>query len=201
MAATPGARFEHMTWNAVTYAHARDAKGALREWDKVVAAAKAGNAKNAEAVAHLRIAVVEAYLGNRKTIGRHIDAAGTLQTPNANHFALQSMAYSRAGDAARAKASMEKFVAAAPNAPFAHTLTAILALDARDLAAAEAALGRMTANSAIHKALKAEVMMRRGQKKEAAALRQEVLASSLKVENNNNVDFVALVARMRVGNL
>lgn len=100
---------------------------------------------------------------------------------------------------ARATAATEKFVAAAPGAPFAHTLAAIVALDAKDFAAAQAALGRTTSNNVLHRALKAELMMRQGQKKEAAALREEVLASSLKLENDNTVDFMALVGRMRVG--
>jgi tetratricopeptide (TPR) repeat protein len=200
-AATPADRLDDMTWMAATYVYAHDGKGALREWGKVADAAKSAGVAAAEANAHLRMAVLEAYLGNKTAVAGHLEAAASAQPPNAAHYVPRAIAYSRIGDAAQAKEALDKFNAAAPNNAFRHTLAAILAVDAKDVAAAEAALGQATGNNVIHNALRSELMQMKKQKKEAEALRQEAMAGSVKIDNNNTLNFVALVGRMRMGTM
>jgi tetratricopeptide (TPR) repeat protein len=199
IADTPVERLDNMTWHAATYVYAHDGKSALREWGKVAEAAKAAGVVNAEANAHLRMAVLEAYLGNKTAVAGHLEAAAIAQPPNANHYVQRTIAYSRIGDMVQAKASLDKYTEAAPNNTFRHTLAAIIAVDAKDAVAADAALGQTTGNLVINRALRSELMQLKKQKKEAEALRQDVLASSVKVDNNNTLNFVALMGRMRMG--
>ena len=197
----PTQQFEPMTWNAITYVYAGDGKGTLGELGKVAAAAKAANAPVPGAVAHLRMAVVEAYLGNKKSVQGHLDAAGSLQTPNPNHFVHRTLALSRAGNTQQAREALEQFTAAVPNSPIIPSLNALIALDAKDLTAAEAALGKTGATDVLTQALRAELMLRKGKKAEAATLRAETLARQVKLPNNNTVEFPAVVGRMRLAKM
>jgi len=197
----PTQQFDPMTWNAITYVYAGDGKGTLRELGNVVAAAKAANAPIPEAVAHLRMAVVEAYLGSKKAVQGHLDAAGSLQTPNPNHFVHRVFALSRIGSAQQAREALEQFTAAAPTSPLIPSLNALVALDAKDVAAAEVALGKTEATDVLTQALRVELMMRKGQKAEAAALRKETLGRQVKLANNNTVEFPAVVGRMRLAKM
>ncbi len=197
----PTQRFDPMTWNAITYVYAGDGKGTLGELARVAAAAREANAPGPEAVAHLRMAVVEAYLGSRKAVQGHLDAAAKLQTPNPNHFAHRTFALSRSGNAQQAREALDQFIAAAPNSPVISSLTAVIALDAKDVAAAEMALAKTEATDVLTQALRAEVMMRKGQKAEATALRKGTIGRQVKQPNNNTVDFPAVVGRMRLARM
>ncbi len=197
----PAQRIEPMTWNAVTYVYALDGKSTLRELGKVSDAAKSANAANPDAVAHLRMAVVEAYLGSKKAVQGHLDAAGSLQTPNPNHFLHRAIAWSRIGNAQQARDAAAQFATAQPNAPILPALNALIALDAKDVTAAETALGKTDATDVLTQALRAEVMMRKGQKADGEALRKHALAKPVKAVNNNTVNFAAVVGRMRLAKM
>jgi hypothetical protein len=194
----PAERYEPMTWNAMTYVYAGDGKSTLRELEKVAAAAKAANAPNPEALAHLRMAVVEAYLGSKNAVPAHLEAAASLQTPNPNHFLHRALAWSRIGSAQQARDAAAQFATAVPNSPVLHTLNALIALDAKDVTAAEMALGKTEATDVLTQSLRVELMMRKGQKAEAEELRKGTIGRQVKAANNNTVDFAAVVGRMRL---
>jgi tetratricopeptide (TPR) repeat protein len=197
----PAQRFDPMTWTAITYVYAGDGKGAVTELGKVVAAAKAASAPGPEAVAHLRTAMIEAYLGNKKAVQGHLDAASGLQTPNPNHFVHRAFALSRIGNAQQAREAVEQFTAAVPNSPLIPSLNALVALDAKDLVGAESALGKTEATDVLTQALRAELMICKGQKAEAAELRKGTIGRQVKLANNNLVDFAAVVGRMRLAKM
>ena len=198
---TPGERIESMHWQAATHVYARDARGAVQQLMRIVETAREANMTGAVALAYDRAAVIDAYMGNRNAVATHLNAASAAATnaaQKATYQAHSAIALSRIGKAAEARAAVTEFAAGNPDAEVLASLEALLALDRKDYAAAETALGKVAAIDPLAKALRAELMMRTGRKPDGQALRQEVLKASVKVDGNAPVDFIALLGRMRV---
>lgn len=197
-ASAPGMRFEILTWNAVAHVYAHDAKAAVAELARIATEAESQNLSAAAGAAHRRAAVVEAYLGDRRAVAAHLDAA-MRATPDAPANQLMAaVAYSRMGQRDQAGAAAATFKARNGDANAAANLDALLALDAGDLGAAEAALQRTAPQDRLALALRAELRERQGRESEAEMLRRDVLSSSVKLDSGQGVDFMLLVGRMRV---
>jgi tetratricopeptide (TPR) repeat protein len=198
-ATTPGSRYMFMHWQAVADVYARDGRSALRQLTLIGTTAKAAANAGAAANAHEQAGVVEAYLGNRRLVAGHF-AAAIAASPErpAGHYVLKAIALSRAGDPAGARAALTQSESKnGYDASVAHYANAVLALDARDVVAAEAAAKQIAATDQFSKAIWAEVLTRKGQRTEGAALRAEVMASSVKQNGNAPVNYAAVLARMR----
>jgi Flp pilus assembly protein TadD len=185
-----------MHWTAATYAYTGDGKSALRELSNIVAAAEAQNLPGQVRTAHERMAVVEAYLGDRGAVGAHLAAAAAGNPPAAYH-ALRAIACARIGDLDQArKATAQVTAMVAATNTFPHTLNALIALQAKDLTTAEKELAQAPPNDLFTMAVRADLLMRKGQKTEGAALRQEVITSTVKINGSPQVDFIKLAAKM-----
>jgi hypothetical protein len=197
----PASRLMIMNWIAATYAIAGDGKSALAEIDKVIAYAEAQKLPAEAYAAHDRAALIEAFLGNASAIDTHLTAAGAGKPP-AGHYATRAIAYARAGNiaAARSAAAQYASMVAAGNSTV-NTLNAFVALKAGDTAAAEKELSGSAPNDLLAKALRADVMLRKGQKAQAEALKKEILGSTLKLDGNPPIDYVKLVARLHAEKL
>jgi tetratricopeptide (TPR) repeat protein len=198
-ATTPAQRFDFMHWTAVAHLYARDGKSALGQLTQIATDAAAANADGAAATAHERAGVVEAYVGNRRAVAAHFTAATAADAERpAAHYLWKAVAFSKVGDAAAAREALTRYSSMPGyNAALVPVLDALLALDARDLPAAKAALAQAETKDLLTKAVTAELMFRDGQRAEGAKLRAEALASTVKIDGNPQVNFVALVGRLR----
>jgi hypothetical protein len=196
----PANRFNFAHWVAATYAAAGDGRGALREIASSLSIPNLAPALTAQA--HERSAAIEAFLGDRNAVAAHLSAV-TAATPNPApaHHALRAIVLARIGQIEEARAAATQYRTMAPAAPLGHTVNAYVALVANDLAAASGALALTAPNDLLAKALRADLLLRTGVREEGAALRREVLASSLKVDGNPPLDFFKLVARMHASRL
>jgi hypothetical protein len=150
---------------------------------------------------HGRAAAVEAYLGDRGAVAAHLTAAGG-ETPAAAHFQLKAIVYARIGDLAEARAAAAQFSSMVPATNLArHTVNGLIALQANDLATARTELAASAPNDLLANALRADLMLRSGQRAEGTALRREVVASTLKIDGNAPLDFLKLIARMHADKL
>jgi tetratricopeptide (TPR) repeat protein len=194
-------KFELMHWAAATYAYTGDGKSALRELSNIAAAAQTQNLPAQDRTAHERMAVVEAYLGDPNAVSAHLTAASAGKPP-ATYYAFRAIASSRIGDLDDARKVTAQFTAmvAATNS-FPHTLNALIALQAKDLAAAEKELAAAPSNDLFTKAVQADFLLRKGQNSDGAALRQEVVTSSIKMNGNPPLDFLKLIAKMHADKL
>lgn len=162
--------------------------------------AKDANMPGAVVTAHNRAAVVEAYVGDKRTVAMHlgaVEAAAVNAGQKAGYHFHSAIALSRAGKPVEERAAAAQFASAVPSSPLHRTLDGILALDAKDYQAAETAIGGMEGKGPLSNALRAELLMRTARKTDGQALPREVLAASLKVESNAQVDFLSLIARLR----
>ncbi len=202
---TPAERIEVTYWQAATHVYERNARGALQDLMRVAETARAENLPGAVALAYDRAALVDAYIGNRKAVPSHLAAAeAAASNPNqkATYQAHAAIALSRIGRTEEARAAASQFAASeGADSNVINSLNAIIALDSKDYRAAEAAINKLTEPDVLTKALRAELMLRTGRKAEGQALRREVLASSVKVDGNAPVDFIALLGRMRADKL
>jgi len=82
-----------------------------------------------------------------------------------------------------------------------HALNAYVALQAKDLVSVERQLELAPPNLLLAKAIRADLLIRKGQKKKGADLRQEVLASSIKLDGAPQVDYLKLIARLHAAGL
>jgi Flp pilus assembly protein TadD len=200
-AVTAGDRIEAAYWQAATQVYDRNAAGAQQEIARAAGIAKSENLSGALALAHDRAAVVEAYLGNKNKVGQHL-AAAEAAASNANQTATYRthavIALSRIGRAQEARAALAQLRATNPDPNGASPLDAILALDAKDYAAAETAIAKLSDADLLTRALRAELMLRTNRKAEGEALRREVLAGSVKLDGNPPINFFSLIGRMRV---
>lgn len=204
-AATPAERIEVAYWQAAAHIYERNSRNALREISRVTEIARTENMAGALALSYDRAALVDAYIGNSKAVAAHLaaaDAAASNPNQKATYQAHAAIALSRIGRTAEARAAATKFAASTDaDANIINSLNAIIALDSKDYGAAEAAIAKLTEPDVLTNALRAELMLRTGRKAEGQALRQAVLASSVKVDGNAPVDFIALVGRMRADKL
>lgn len=203
--ATPADRIEVAYWQAATHVYERNARAAQQEITRVMEIARTEDMAGALALAHDRAALIDAYLGNGKAVPAHLVAAEkAASNPNqkATYQAHAAIALSRIGKTQEARAAASQFAASTDaDANVVNSLNALIALDSKDYGAAEAALAKLTEPDVLTKALRAELMLRTGRKAEGQALRQEVLTSSVKVDGNSPVDFIALLGRMRADKL
>jgi hypothetical protein len=190
---------EFTYWTAVTYVYAGDGKGALRELASILTTTLTPPQAS---VVHERMAAVEAYLGDRTAVAGHLTASEA-GTPPAAHYALAAIVWARAGDLEKARGAVAKFTSMVPATnTFAHTLNARIALQAKDLAAADKELAAAPQNNDLFtKAVRAELLLGKGQKAEGAALQKEVMTSTVKQDGNPPVDITKLVARMHAAKL
>jgi tetratricopeptide (TPR) repeat protein len=201
---TPAARIEAMHWQATSHVYAGDPRSAVQELMRIAEVAKTANMPGAVSIAFNRAAVIDAHIGNRKAVPAHLAAAAAAAVNDAQRATAQAhaaVALSRMGKAEEAGMAAKQFAALAPDNEFAPALAAILALDTKNYAAAESALGNVAAMDPLAKALRAELLMRTGRNADGKTLREEVLSSSLKMDGNPPVQFFSVIARMRASKL
>jgi tetratricopeptide (TPR) repeat protein len=202
---TPADRIEVAYWQAATQIYEGNARAALQDLQRVTETARSEKMPGALALSHDRSALVDAYIGNRKAVPAHLAAAAAAaNNPNqkATYQVHAAIALSRIGKPQEARAAAAQFgTSENADANVIHSLDAILALDSKDYRAAETAISKLTERDVLTKALRAELMLRTGRKTEGQALRQEVMASSLKADGNSPVDFMSVLGRMRVDKL
>jgi predicted Zn-dependent protease len=200
VATTGTQRFDMMHWNAMSYLWERDAAGALRALAAIALAAKESPALPAAAArrrAHHRAAVIEAYLGTRTAVPDHLVlASGVAAHPPASHYLDAAIAYSRIGENQQAHDALGQYKALLPDSPVIPTLLALLALNANDIPTAETALARTTSTDLLTKAVRADLLKRYGNNKDANAIRDRILISSIKEDNGHQVDPLALAGRL-----
>lgn len=199
-APTLPARFDAQYWIAATHAVQRNAKAAINEIMLIANAAAAAPVSAAtKSTPHVRMAVIEAMIGDKSKALAHLEharAAGASVLTMLWHTAVTQASLGNF-DAARAAVDT---AAATPGAPVAavHTLRAFVAVAARDLATAEAELAKTNSGDLLATAVRAEVLKAQGKSAESRALRDEVVGTVLKLNNNAPVDFTKVVARLRV---
>lgn len=186
---------EFTYWTAATYAYSGDVKSARTTLASILSTELT---PPQAAVVHERMAAIEAYLGDRKAVSGHLTASDA-GTPPAAHFALKAIVLARTNDLDQARAAVTQFSSMVPATnTFAHVLNAYIAMQAKDLATAESELAASTTNDLFTRAIRADLLNRKGQKAEAAALKQEIASSSMKLDGNAPIDFAKLMAKMHV---
>jgi tetratricopeptide (TPR) repeat protein len=189
---------EFTYWMAASHAYTGDVKSARTALMSILATELT---PAQTAVVHERLAAIEAYLGDRKAVAGHLTAS-EVGTPPAAHFALKAIALARINDLEQARAAAKQFTSMVPPAnTFPRVLNAYIAMQAKDLATAESELAASTTNDLLTKAIRADLLARKGQKAESAALKQEIMSSSMKLDGNAPVDFFKLMAKMHVDKL
>jgi tetratricopeptide (TPR) repeat protein len=200
-ATEPGDRIDAAYWLATTDLFAKDTKAAVQQITRVVDVAKGADLPGAVALAHDRLAVIQAYAGDKRSVTTHLAAAlaaAINDNQKATHYGHAAIALSRLGQADEARAAATQAATLAPNNPNVPVLDALLALDRKDYAAAEAAIAKAPAMDVLPRALRAELLIRTGKKAEGEALRKEVMSASVKQDGNPPVEFAAVVARLRL---
>jgi len=186
----------------MSYLYERDAAGALRALASIAEITRASASPSAAGprlLAHDRAAVIEAYLGTRSAVPDHLaQAAGVVAHPPASHYLDAAIAYSRIGEKQQAHNALGEYRKLLPESPIIPTLLALLAVNDNDVSTAETALSRSTSNDLLTKAVRADILKRYGNAKGAAAIREEILASSLKMDGRQQIDPLALAGRLHV---
>lgn len=196
LAPTPAQKLAFMHWTAATHALAGDYKSTSAELSKTLAFAELQSLPAETRIAHERMAIVEAYLGDSKSVPGHLTAAGR-GTPPLAHYAVKVIANTRIGNLVDARKAAEDFRTAAPaNNTVHYTLRALIALKAEDIATAEKELSGSGPSDLMAKAVRADLLLRKGQKTQAEALRRDVAASSVKLDGSGPVDSIKLAARL-----
>ncbi len=204
VATTAVARVDSRQWIAASYIYNRDAKSAMRELaaisDEVVAAKLT---PTATALPHQRMALVEAFFGDKQNVAAHLAKAAAVVGANPlPQAAYAVLAYSAAGDIKAAQENADVLAkASGMNQPLLHALNALVAVASKNYAAAEKELTATGPNDLLAKAVRAEVLKSQGKKAEASALRDEVIKAGVKTDNNGTVDVFKLVAKLRVEKL
>ena len=194
----PATKREFTYWIAASHAYTGDVKGARSALMSILATELTPPQAT---IVHERLAAIEAYLGDRKTVVGHLTAS-EVGTPPAAHYALKAIVLARINDLEQARAAVTKFTSMVPATnTIPRVLNAYIAMQAKDLATAERELAASTTNDLFTKAVRADLLTRKGQKTEAAALRQEIIASAMKLDGDEPVDFLKLMAKMHVDRL
>ncbi|HEV8362645.1 MAG TPA: hypothetical protein VGQ52_03945 [Gemmatimonadaceae bacterium] len=194
----PAVKRDFTYWTVASYAYTGDVKNARTALMTILAT---DLTPPQTAVVHERLAAIEAYLGDRKAVVGHLTASD-VGTPPAAHFALKAVVLARINDLEQARAAAKQFTSMVPPAnTFPRVLNAYIAMQAKDLATAESELTASTTTDLFTKAIRADLLQRKGQKAESAVLRQEISSSSMKLDGNAPVDFLKLMAKMHVDKL
>ena len=203
-ATDPADRIDAAYWLVATDLVAKDTRAAVEQINRIADVAKSADVPGAVSLAYDRAAVLEAYVGNRSVVPARLSAASAAATNNnqkATYQAHAAIALSRLGQGEAARAALAEFTKLGGPADAVPALEALLALDAKDYGAAEAALAKAPSMDVLPRALRAELLMRTGKKAEGEALRKEVMNASLKQDGNPGVEFSALIGRTRLASL
>jgi hypothetical protein len=204
VAGTPAARVEASYWNAASYLYQHDVSAAMRELAAAAEGAAAGGLTPAQrALPYQRMAVIEAMLGDKSKVQSHLaKGAETGPANSLNQVSGATLAYAALGDSRRAAENARAYAQLpGANADLSRALAAAAALAAGDVAAAERDLGQSAPTDLLGKALRAEILKRKGRTAEARALRDEILRSAIKLNTNGPLDFAKLVGRLRAEKL
>ncbi|HMC56993.1 MAG TPA: hypothetical protein VKH19_17565, partial [Gemmatimonadaceae bacterium] len=130
------AKVDPSFWIATTYIVAHDVKSARREMMAMESAVASANLPaGVQALVHQRMALIEAYIGDKTAVAPHLAKAaeilGTQGAAGGNQTAIAAVSYAALGDAAQAQANADAFMKAAPNNAFGHTLQALAAITAK----------------------------------------------------------------------
>jgi tetratricopeptide (TPR) repeat protein len=199
-----GDRVDAMYWQATSHVYARDGRAAIREVVRIADLGREANAPGIQALAHDRAAVLDAYMGNGKSVAAHLGAAAAVVASDNQRAQLQAHAaisLSRTGQQVEARRAAAEYARLAPGNALIASIEAILALDARDYRTAEAAVAKLTGTDVLSRALRTELMFRTGRKAEAEAARRELLATSVKIDGQPPVNFFSVIGRMRLAAL
>ena len=204
IATTAAAKVDAHHWIAASYIYNRDAKSALRELAAISGEAVAAKlAPTAIALPHLRMALVEAFSGDKQNVAAHLAEAAAVAGANPlPQAAYAVLSYVAAGDI-KAAQDNAGVLAKVPgmNQPLLHTLNALVAVAGKNYAVAEQELTQAGPNDLLAKALRAEVLKSQGKTAEAKAIRDEVIKAGVKTDNNGTVDVFKLVAKLRAEKL
>jgi tetratricopeptide (TPR) repeat protein len=201
---SPADRVEAMYWQATSYVYTREGSAAIREVVRVADLGREANAPGVQVLAHSRAAVLDAYMGNGRSVATHLTAASSIaanDNQRSQHQAHAAISLSRAGQQAEARRAAAEYAKLAPGNPLIASIDALLALDARDYRAAETAVAKLTGTDVLSRALRAELMFRTGRRAEAEAARKELLATSVKIDGQPPVNFFSVIGRMRLAAL
>ncbi len=203
-ARTPAAKLENQHWIAVAHVLDRNLKAAMAALGEAATLAESEKLPaGPRALPHQRMAVVEALLGNRAAVQAHLDKSAEIGgASTGGQTAHATIAFASIGDIAAARNAAAEFAkVVAPGNPAVRTFNALIALLAKDVAAASAELANANPNDLLAKELRAEVLKSQGKTAEAKQLRAEILSSSVKQDGNNAVNFFNVVARLRADKL
>jgi tetratricopeptide (TPR) repeat protein len=199
-AADAEAKLGFMDQLAIGELYAGNVKGAVEQFTENARLAMQQGDKNAAALAHRRLAVVEGARGDRAAVDRHLGEAvalgGAEAQPQRAHTAV---AKALAGDGAAAEQAAGAFAERAkrqgnPGAQAnAHGIEALVAAKAGDVARARAAIERAggNPNARLARVYLAEVLERSGDAAQARTLRDEAMAGG-------NITLADAVVRMRL---
>ena len=204
LAPTAAAKVEAHHWIAASYIYNRDAKSALRELAAISEEAMAAKlTPTAIALPHQRMALVEAFSGDKQNVRAHLAKAAAVTGANPLQQAAYSvLAYTATGDIKAAQDNADVLAkASGMNQPLLHALNALVAVAGKNYPAAEQELTQTGSNDLLAKALRAEVLKSQGKTAEAKAIRDEVIKAGVKTDNNGTVDVFKLVAKLRAEKL
>jgi hypothetical protein len=189
-------RVEMLHWNAASYLYAGDVPNGMTALGNMLSGANLSPAQ--QALVHARMATVEAYLGDKGKVAGHLTAAGDADQ-NAVFLATKAIALARSGDldGARTAAAQYAKLVQVTNL-FPHTLNALIAIQAKDLKTAEGELAKAWDGHPLTRALQADLLLRKGQKKQSDAIRQDLSTGIIHNISNSYVDWFRVMAKMHV---
>jgi tetratricopeptide (TPR) repeat protein len=181
-APTPGAKLNRMRAVAISYALEGNTKAAMKQFTAVAAAAENEGNKNVAALAHQQIAMLDAMAGKGRTVASHLAKSEELVgADNLGHVGTAAVIHASIGNTEAAMQLAQKLEKAAYEGSaglksFSHMTNGAVYLHANELDKAVASLEKANPNSHMVKALLASCYDKMGNKAEAMALREEVLA-------------------------
>lgn len=181
-AATPGARLNRMRAVATSYALEGNTKAAMKEFAAVAAAAEEAGNKNVAALAHQQMATIDAMADKgRKAAGHLAKSEELVGADNNGHLGAVAVVQANVGNVEAAMEAAQKLEKAAYEGSaglksFSHMTNGAVYLSANQLDKALAELEQANPNNYMTKALLASCYDKMGQKAEAKAIREEVLA-------------------------
>jgi tetratricopeptide (TPR) repeat protein len=199
-AATPAAKLNRMRAVATSYALEGNTKAAMKKFAAVAAAAEEEGVKNVAALAHQQMATIDAMAGKGRNAAAHLAKSEELVgADNNGHLGAAAVVHANIGNTEAAMESAQKLEKAASEGSaglksFSHITSGAVYLSANQVDKALAELEQANPNSYMTKALLASCYDKMGQKADAMALREEVLAD--RQYSLQNVGYMA--ARLEV---
>ena len=181
-AATPGAKLNRMRAVATSYALEGNTKAAMKEFAAVAAAAEEAGNKGVAALAYQQMATLDAMTGKGRKAAAHLAKSEELVgADNNGHLGAAAVVHANIGNTEAAMESAQKLEKAAYEGSaglknFSHITSGAVYLSANQVDKALAELEQANPNAYMTKALLASCYDKMGQKAEAMALREEVLA-------------------------